>query len=266
MIVVRRPGFVVPEPLPKHPIPASPLRSHLVHAFNLIFPDAERFLVRTISRSLPGLAPELAESARALMGQEAQHAIEHAKTLAPLRATGYRIDGFLRAWRRGFSLSSRWAPTWLNLANCAAAEHFATQGGAMVLRGLTPMPLDPALREMALWHAAEEIEHKSVAIDVYRASGGGGVGRRVGLVMVSITLGGGFVAATTSLLWQDGLLFSRRTWADLVVLMLVEERLALRMAGAAITYAKPGFHPSQDDNDHLATTYFRTHEVAPSVA
>ena len=31
---------------------------------------------------------------------------------------------------------------------------------------------DPAVRDLFLWHALEESEHKAVAFDVYRAVGG----------------------------------------------------------------------------------------------
>jgi predicted metal-dependent hydrolase len=36
---------------------------------------------------------------------------------------------------------------------------------------------EPDMHTLWSWHAAEETEHKSVAIDVYRAAGGGNLRR-----------------------------------------------------------------------------------------
>ena len=44
--------------------------------------------------------------------------------------------------------------------------------------------LDPTVRALWVWHALEEVEHKSVAFDVYRAAGGGYI-RRVALMLLT---------------------------------------------------------------------------------
>ena len=47
-------------------------------------------------------------------------------------------------------------------------------------------PMDPSVRSLWLWHALEESEHKAVAFDVYKATGGGYL-RRVA-IMIAATI------------------------------------------------------------------------------
>lgn len=54
-----------------------------------------------------------------------------------------------------------------------AAEHFTAVGAENILKSpeIQAVMHDPEIRNLLNWHALEELEHKSVAFDVYRAVG-----------------------------------------------------------------------------------------------
>lgn len=57
------------------------------------------------------------------------------------------------------------------------------------------MGADPAMLDLIKWHGAEEIEHRTVAFDLYRHLGGGYIARYyLSLVVIAAVLG----------LWVDG--------------------------------------------------------------
>jgi hypothetical protein len=61
-----------------------------------------------------------------------------------------------------------------NLASTAALEHFTATLAEQLLSDpdVRAMVGHEAMRNLFLWHALEEAEHKAVAFDVYRAVGG----------------------------------------------------------------------------------------------
>lgn len=70
---------------------------------------------------------------------------------------------------------------WLifRLGLIAAIEHMTCVLGNYVLRNNTweKLGADPVLLDLIRWHGAEEVEHRCVAFDVYKAVGGGYLSR-----------------------------------------------------------------------------------------
>ena len=107
-----------------------------------------------------------------------------------------------------------------------------------------------------MWHAAEEIEHKSVAFDVLREVDDRYAVRVAGLVMAAAVLLFYWRSATEMLLAQE----------DITPKQIAQERKAARDRGqnksfmlrALASYLRPSFHPNQNDNMHLATQYLES--------
>ncbi|GBE67750.1 hypothetical protein MFM001_42120 [Mycobacterium sp. MFM001] len=123
------------------------------------------------------------------------------------------------------------------------------------------IPEDPEVRNLFNWHAVEELEHKSVAFDVYRAVGGPEWLRiRVMAVMYAltipvVTIGVLLSIATDPWGWRP-ITVARQTWA-LFCSPLVKGLMAdLRK------YMRAGFHPDDIDTDWLVQQWrqelFRT--------
>ena len=243
--------------VPKHWLGGSAVATHLANGLNLLFPEGERFFVRSVHRYLSRIEdPELREAVRGFSQQEGRHANAHEKYFETLEKQGYRIRGFLRfySWFT-YKVMEDIAPPKLRLAATAAAEHFT----ATLAKGALGTPLfdqaDPTMRALLCWHAVEEIEHKSVAFDVLERVSPDRRLRMAGLYVSATLLAAFGIGATAMLLRQDRVPLSR----------IVREIRALgdhnpfgdRVYGSAFrSYARPDFHPDQETEDmKLATAY-----------
>ena len=75
--------------------------------------------------------------------------------------------------------------------------------------------VDPAhedFQPLFLWHGAEEIEHKSVAFDVYQAVDGSYWRRVTAMLLATLSMVIMIPVRMTPLLYRDGVLFKFKTW------------------------------------------------------
>ncbi|MEM6295972.1 MAG: metal-dependent hydrolase [Myxococcota bacterium] len=254
---VRKMGFDFSE-VPKKWFYDSIVVSHIANGLNLVFPAGEQFFVRSVRHFLKQIDdPALRTRIRGFAGQEASHGHEHEQAFKVLEAQGYEIRTWL-AWyeRVAFDqLEPRFPPV-LRLSTTAAMEHFTA---TLAEQGLSTEFLDnahPAMRDLLRWHAAEEIEHKSVAYDVLQHVDDRYVVRVAGLVVAAGLLMTFWRSATRMLLAQE----------DISKAQIAAERKAARARGqnngfllkAIASYLRPGFHPDQVDNDEMARDYLRS--------
>ncbi|HEX8796546.1 MAG TPA: metal-dependent hydrolase [Polyangiaceae bacterium] len=255
-IQVRSPKFDF-EAVPRHWFNGSAVATHLANGLNLLFPEGERFFVRSVHRYLKRIDdPELREAVRGFSQQEGRHANAHEQYFETLEKQGYEIRGFLRfySWF-AFQVLEKAAPPELRLAVTAAAEHYT----ATLAKGALGTELfnaaDPTMAALLKWHAVEEVEHKSVAFDVLEHVNPSHRLRVAGMMFASALLAVFGIGATAMLLRQDRIPLTR----------IVREIRGLgdhnpfgrRVFGSAIRgYMRRGFHPDQETEDgQLATAY-----------
>ncbi len=149
--------------------------SHLIASLSATFPDGEDYFVRSVRHYRDQITdPELKQQVKGFIGQESIHGREHRAFNAHLAALGYPTQRVERIVKKALAARDRHMSPEENLAVTAALEHFTATLGALCLgndefRSLSrPGPV----RDLLLWHALEEAEHKAVAFDVYRAVGG----------------------------------------------------------------------------------------------
>ncbi len=259
-ITPRKPplGF---QDVPKHWFAGEAVPSHIANGVNLLFPHGERFFVRSVYHFLDRIEdPELRAAVKGFGNQEGRHARAHEDYFDTLRSHGYEIDRFLKVYAWISSRTEKLSSPKLRLATTAAAEHFTA---IMAEGAATEMPFDlvhPAMRELLLWHAAEELEHKSVAFDVLQRVDPSYRLRIAGLAMSTAMLSVWWAAATLMLLRQDGIgpldalrrLRAMRTAAQAAGVK-TPAPLGKRVFARGIReYLKRDFHPDKNDNYHLA--------------
>lgn len=261
MIRPRNPGLAFERGVPRHWLAGLAFATHVANGVNLLFPAGERFFVRSVYHFLDEIDdPELREKIRGFAGQEGRHANAHERFFQVMREQGFAIDRFLAIYERlAYGFLEKRLPPAVNLAGTAAAEHFTAILADGALREGILDGADPLMRTFLLWHAAEEIEHKAVAFDVLAKVAPSYATRMAGLVLATVTLAGFWAAATVMLLRQDGV-----TLADLrrELRAMGTERGAgalLRVFTRGIReYVRPGFHPSDNDNYHLARRFLES--------
>lgn len=257
-ITVRRPRFNPELPVARHYFSGqSPLMSHLLTALSLTFPTGEQFFVHSVRNVRDRVTdPQLQADISAFIGQEAMHSQAHARFNTVIQAPDYTLQDLETQMNEGMT-TLRTRSHRRQLAATVAYEHFT----ALIAAHLLSRPhladgFDDNLRHLWLWHALEELEHKAVAFNVYRAVFGNGAEslaqRRRSMRTVSAGFVSGVAIMTGRLLWQDRrqslgsprkLLLNLRDAAYLL-------DLVARTLPAYLAYYRVDFHP--DDADHRA--------------
>ena len=248
--------------VPKHWFAGNPVATQIANGVNMLFPQGERFFVRSVKHYLDRIdSPELRAQIKGFFGQEGRHAKAHDDYNQRLREQGYRIDGFLRFYERvGNGILERLAPPALRLAATAAAEHYTAIMAEGAFTRDVLQTADPTMRDLLLWHAAEEIEHKAVAFDVLRQVNPSYALRMAGLAYATITLSAFWILGTATLLRQDRLSL-RELRAELRRLRADDPIFQRVFVRGIREYTRRDFHPSHHDNVHLARDSFTSHAV-----
>ncbi|TYB43033.1 metal-dependent hydrolase [Actinomadura chibensis] len=168
---------------PLHWIPGEPVATHFINVLHLLLPAGERWFVRVYKQTLPLVEDDerLHREVKGFMGQEAVHAYSHqgvldrqmlARGLDP-RPLTVRIEWvFTRILgdRPPVPLLSRTRWLHVRIGVIAAIEHYTAVLGQWILdaRELDEAGADPTMLDLLRWHGAEEVEHRSVAFDVYQ--------------------------------------------------------------------------------------------------
>jgi hypothetical protein len=159
--------------LPKHfAADGDLIGSHLTAALSSVFPDGEDYFVRSVRHFRDQITdPALKRQVAGFIGQESVHGREHRVLNDRLAELGYPTKRYERLTKAGLKLRERLLPPKSNLAATAALEHFTATLAELVLSDEEERRLFGAeeVRDLFVWHALEESEHKAVAFDVYRA-------------------------------------------------------------------------------------------------
>ncbi|MFT6311224.1 MAG: putative metal-dependent hydrolase, partial [Porticoccus sp.] len=147
-------------------------------AFNgmsITFPAGEKFFIDSVRHFADDVTdPILKGHIKGFCGQEGFHRREHQRYNEALcEARGYDLNDLEGKLTKRLVWAQKNLSPMQNLAITVAIEHFTAVLAELLLRPESVMnKADPAMRDLWRWHAAEEMEHKSVAFDVYRAVGG----------------------------------------------------------------------------------------------
>ena len=232
--------------------------THVLNGMNLVFPAGERFFVRSVRHYLDRIDdPALKERVRRFVGQEIQHGQEHESAFELLEAQGYEIRSYLQRYEKiAYDWGERFSLPIMRLSTTVALEHFTA---TMAERAFTEPFLSnahPRMQELLRWHAAEEIEHRSVAFDVFQRMGGGYFVRALGAFSALFSL---------LIFWGMGTRHLIRQEPTATRALIRKERAAARNLGmnrryliaGILRYLHPGFHPDQVDSTPIAHAYLK---------
>lgn len=176
-ITVRRMAFDFAPEMERVFIRDDPAGSYLFLGAWMMLPYLEPFLIRSMGQALPHIAdPLLREEVRAFCAQEGEHHRQHARAndvirgLRPGFAALRPLEAALDTEYRRFSKTR---PLRFNLAFSEGFEALTCATARTQLElGAFDLVKSP-LADLAKWHVMEELEHRSVAFDVYRVAGAG---------------------------------------------------------------------------------------------
>lgn len=231
-----------------------PVTTHFFNALQAMFPEGERFFMDSARdvRDMLGtdnISAELNEQIRLFIRQEAMHGREHDAWTTALISLGYiGMEGFDLKLKR----DNRWSrkhlkPIW-RLAMTAAAEHF-TASLAHLFIYKRPDFIEQAaspFRELLVYHAMEEVEHKAVCYDLYNEAKGGYFLRIAAMVFVTFDLLIRLRNRQEYLLKKDGQWTpeNRKKARDL---LWGKDGIMRVLAPYLLRYFRPDFHPWETD-------------------
>jgi predicted metal-dependent hydrolase len=236
--------------IPRHWWGGDPFASRWFDALSTVFPEGERYFVRTVRQYAQQIDdPALRAAVEAFSVQEGQHSAVHRQYNERLRDQGVDVERVEARSRRFHALLSRLPQAW-QLAHTAAAEHLTAVFGKTGLDSDAFAAADERIRALYLWHGTEEVEHKAVAFDVLtRVARVAYLVRALAFVQVLVMMPLNSAVTVEHMLRVDG--FSRaqrmRIWARGLMRLLGPRGSLWPVMPLVLAYFRPGFHPWQDE-------------------
>ena len=201
-------------------IPNQPYASYFINEINNILPAGEFWFCRLYNKVLPQVTDEkLKHDVQAFIRQEAMHAIAHTSANKEYLSQrnidiqrNLEIMDFLFTKALADKPFGKEVPKVLDhqwdlfrLGVIATVEHMTCVLGKYALYNerWEELGADPEMVDLVKWHGSEEIEHRTVAFDLYRHLGGGYIPRYyMSLAVITLVLGLAFCVTQFSA-WSE---------------------------------------------------------------
>lgn len=234
--------------------PGGPQSSHYFNVQSLLFPQGERFFIRSVRHFRGQIRdPQLQRQVAGFIAQEAMHGREHEAYNAALGAAGYPVARMERWVGRMLWLADKTMMAKDRLAMTVSLEHLTAIGAEDLLADDRILQdAHPQMARLWRWHALEETEHKAVAFDVYREVAGSGLlawlRRCLIMLQVSLSMQVTIWAFMLMVTIRDRSIFKLAGWGRLFWSLWVRPGALRRQVPRYWQYFRPGFHPWQIDN------------------
>lgn len=294
-IITRRLKFDFSQ-TPIHWIANDAFTTHVFNSLHVFIPEIEYWFCRLSNQTLPYVKDDnLRIDIKAFIAQEAAHASAHkgardyfAKHNIDASAFTATIEWLLRNILSDAPLGrdeffGRHKHSWLafRMGIIAAWEHYFCFIGTWVLdAGDLDHVADPAMLDLMRWHGAEEVEHRTVAFDAYRALAGEGliayIGRQAAMAVAFPVFIVVWLEAAAHLGKMDGTVAGRNMGKKSLPRLIWDFGRVARqtdrlptigsLLGSLALWFKPGHHPEHDGNIEAALRYITISPAAQLAA
>jgi hypothetical protein len=225
------------------------------NSMSITFPLGEKFFIDSVRNFSAQIEdPKLQDEIGSFCGQEGFHRREHERYNQSLcEQRGYDLDYLEGRIEKNIARSKKFLSGMERLAITAALEHITAIMAESALSDDSPMAagVEPGMRKLWTWHAAEEMEHKSVAFDVFRAVGGTEKMRKQALRRATVFLMIDVLIGTVHMLRRDKKLWNVKLWAQGWKFLFFKGGVLRRVWHNYKAYFRDGFHPWQLDTRDL---------------
>jgi len=282
---------------PLHWLKDDPFSTHVINGIHLLLPAGELWFCRVYNQALPLVSDDqLRADVEGFIRQEAVHSRAHSKAQLYLERHGLSVDEYVQRveWLFGTFLGE--APfgltflqrkaiqkQWLVLrvGLLAAIEHFTGVLGQWAMDNDTwEQNGDPAMVDLFKWHLAEEVEHRTVAFDLFEHLCKSQLGfyvSRQALMAIVFPLFIYFISeGGRSLARQDPDPQVRKLGRTLIPQLLVQlEQTGKQtrnvptftfLVNATLRWLSPRFHPIHEGDTEQALAYLARSPAAQAAA
>jgi uncharacterized protein len=232
--------------------------THFFNGVNLYLPAFESFMVRIMQKQLKHIQDSnFKQQIRGFIAQEMSHGQTHHKYNQVLRSQGYRFEGYLKfadfffAWLLEKNLGAK-----ISLAAIAGFEHLTAMLTDLVLNQNVLKNATPIMKDLWEWHAAEEVEHGNLAVQLLQVVDDSNWLRIVGIFIGGMIIIGFTFLGMLVLASQERKFMSSQTLVDLYKLLFKENQLVPNCFSIFLKYFKSKNCPSHTNSLTLAEQVF----------
>ena len=218
------------------------------------FPPGEAEFIKSVRAFQKQVTDEkLLQDVKNFAHQEAHHSLQHRLINKQFQRLGYDIESLDKFYKTEITgRAEQWSAN-KRLARTVVAEHVTAVMAHYALTQedkMTPFP--HSLKALFQWHAIEEIEHKSVAFDVYKhCVGDRGLLMRQYYYFVFYEFPLGIFLSTRFLLKGLGVKVTWQHRKQLMSYLFGRNGLVSSVKGLYWMFRKKGFHPWDHDDSEL---------------
>jgi predicted metal-dependent hydrolase len=272
-LVVRKLHINLRDQLERH-WNGDPFMTAFFNALSMSFPVGEQYFIDSVKNGVAAMPPneedaQTREIAQKFIGQEATHRFLHGQFNQHLEERGLKNHWEKRILKRMAFLENQLkrsrAPYLHNLAITSAYEHFTAILGIKLLAHIDQQSdwlrdATPEMKTLWRWHASEEVEHRSVAFELYQRLGGNYRYRVRWFAVVLIYTYFDVIHQTFSNLWHDKSLFKLSTWWSACKFFWGRNGFFYDVTRESLKYFRQDFHPANYTEEQLAQTWLTTHK------
>ena len=239
--------------LPKYWCDNSPFKTHFLNAQSIVFPSAERFFISTIKQHRDNIAdPQLKLEVAEFIKQEVWHTYAHEQYNAWLDSQGFNASQLAEDSNARFEWINQTFKPETQLAITVASEHITALTGAHSLQNRTFLKsMAPHFENIWRWHSIEEVEHKSVTMDVYRTINGNTTRRQMALLFATMLYVWSIGKTTVQLLHADNQLWKKQTALDCWQILFAPKGMIRETWRKMLHFLRKDFHPNDHDDTKL---------------
>ncbi|WP_082788186.1 metal-dependent hydrolase [Sphingorhabdus sp. M41] len=244
-----------------------PFASAFFNALSVTFPKGELFFIDSLKKFVNRVPPKLRGEIRSFIQQEAIHSREHHCFNEHLKDCDFDISRLEQTIAKVVQ-DIRARSEYDHLVATMCIEHVTAILAAEVIGNPAHLEYaDEDQRNLWLWHASEEIEHKGVAYDTWLHMTKDWNPLKCWFVRCSFMakISFGFAKNRTrgilDILRQDGI-SGPRAWFGLAHYALVGKAPFRRTLWPLLQFFKPGFHPWDIDDRPLIKLAESEYEAA----
>ena len=239
--------------MPQFAIENNSLISTFFYTLSAMFPEGERFFIHSVRHYQQAITdPDMLTDIKGFIGQEAHHGRCHDDLNDAINKLGIPMTLVTDNMVNRIKMLKNHLDPGRQLALTVAMEHFTASLAEFILDN--PEVLDgapEALRQMLLWHAVEEIEHKAVAFDVFRLQVGKEWMRRRVMVIAMVTLFSRIAFFQFRMLWRVKHFPSIKEWIEATRFFWGKKGILRANVHGVRKFFKRDFHPNDIDQSAL---------------